>query len=79
MSVQEMLAAARAEKSGGAPATAEEAVAAPEPPAPTEPIAEEPAAEEPAAETAAGGDSVSKRDEITAVEDQIAYCRQVDG
>ncbi len=82
MSVAEMLAHARAEKSGDAapPAVTE---AAPEPQteveeveeAHEEPIADEP---EPAAE-AADGEVVSKRDEITSIEDQIAYCRRVDG
>jgi hypothetical protein len=87
MSVEDMLSAARAEKSGAAapaPPAEEEAVA--EPVAPPEPevvepevTAPEPIAEESADEPAADGDVGSKRDEITSVEDQVAYCRQVDG
>ncbi len=80
MSVEEMLAAARAEKSGGAAPVA----AAPEVATPEEPVeaVQAPAAEEPAAAVAdapTGGEAGSKRDEITSVDDQVAYCRQVDG
>ena len=82
MSVEEMLAAARAEKNPGAAAPVAEAPAVPEADEPetAAPEAEAPAAEEPAAEApaAATGEVVSKRDEITAVADQVAYCRQVD-
>ena len=67
MSVAEMLAAARAEKSGGAPAAAEEA-----------PLAEpEPAAAEPATESSAS--DVVKVDRSTmSVAEMIAHCREND-
>ncbi len=73
MSVAEMLAAARGEKSGGKAPAAEPA------PAVEESVAEESApapAAEPTEESAGGGSS--KRDEITEVADQVAYCRKVD-
>ena len=81
MSVAEMIAAARrADGAGGDAAAAPAAEPAAEPEqtaAPKEEAAtEEVAAEEP---VAASGGSGSKKDEITSVEDQIAYCRNVDG
>ena len=71
MSVADMLAAARAEKSGGAPAA-------------EEPAAEAPAAEpEPAAEAEAPAETSS--DEVVGIDkssmsvaDMVAYCREKD-
>ena len=73
MSVADMLAAARGEKTGGA------AAAAPAPAAEPEPVAAapepEPAVEAPAAAAAPAGDVPSK-DDIPAI---VAYCRKADG
>ena len=67
MSVTEMLAAARAEKSEAVPASAEEA-----PPAEPEPAAAEPAAE-------SSADGVVKVDRSSmSVAEMIAYCREKD-
>ncbi len=67
MSVAEMLAAARAEKSEAAPAPAEEA-----PPAEPEPAAAEPAAE------SSAGDVVKVDRSSMSVAEMIAYCREKD-
>lgn len=77
MSVAEMMAAARAETSGGAAPAAEEA--APEPEAVPEPVAEEPAAaEEPAEAPTADGGVVKVDKSSMSVADMIAYCREKD-
>lgn len=87
MSMDDILAMARGKKAAGAapaPAApaAKPAPAAPAPPAEPEAAAEESAAaEEPAESPAASAttaSSGSKKDEITSIADQIAYCRKVD-
>ncbi len=72
MSVADMLAAARAEKSGGsAPAATEEA------PADAAPVQQP--AEEAATEPDAAAEGSGRRNDISSVEEQLAYCRRVDG
>ena len=80
MSVEEMLAAARAEKSGSAPAAPPETAPPETAPAASPPAADPPPATEaaPPAEPAASSDG-GRRDDITDVEGQLAYCRQTDG
>ncbi|MCA9165525.1 MAG: hypothetical protein KDA62_21190, partial [Planctomycetales bacterium] len=77
MSVAEMLAAARGEKGGAAPAKA----AAPTP----EPAEEEPAAEAEtsvaveSSESAPAANGKSQKGIITDIGEMVAYCRKVDG
>lgn len=68
MSVAEMLAHARAEKSGGSAAVETSVKTA----------ADEPQPSAPAAEPTADGEVTSKKDEITDLAGILAYCRQVD-
>lgn len=76
MSVAEMLAAARAEKSGSAPPAAKEAPAAkPEPEPAAEPTPEPPA---PAPTAEERGDVVKVDRTSMSVTDMIAYCREHD-
>jgi hypothetical protein len=91
MSMEEILAAARGKKPAASPSAAEPPAAVPvapqesaalaEEPAVAEPEAEEPALSSPAeasASAATSGGGGSKKDEITSVADQVAYCRRVD-
>jgi hypothetical protein len=89
MSVADIIAAAKANKSGAAPAATAPAAKASPAAAPVqepEPAAEEPevaspaATDEPAADepVADAGGKKSKRDAFKSIDEIIAYCRQVD-
>ena len=83
MSMEQILAMARGNK-GATPAAVTAKAEAPSPtpvaeaPAPVEELVAEEAAAEPEVAAPAAGGKKSKKDEITSVADQVAYCRKVD-